>query len=500
MDSRLRGSDAFWLIRRNQPLNQRLCAFAGVTRRRGLGFLAVLAANLFLVFAVHAQTVPQSQEQVRLSFAPVVREAAPAVVNIYTQTVVRTQRVSPLFNDPFFRQFFGEGFPIPGIPEERVQNSLGSGVLVRADGVVVTNHHVVAGADQITVMLSDRREFSADLLGSDPRTDLAVLRLREAPNSLPTIPFGEAERLEVGDLVLAIGNPFGVGQTVTSGIVSALARTSVGITDFRSFIQTDAAINPGNSGGALVALDGTLVGINTAIFSQSGGSLGIGFAIPADMVEAVVASILETGRVVRPWLGLQGQPVESEIAASLGMDRPGGVLINGVAANGPAARAGLRVGDLVVAVNGRTVFDDQELRYRLATLRPGQRATFRILRNRQQQDVEVALVPPPEDPPRQETTLSGQNPLTGTVVANLNPALAEDLGLGHHEGAVVVLEVPARSYAARIGVQRGDFILGVNGRETGSVQALVAALGSQPQPRWDVTVQRGERVMTFRVN
>ncbi|MDA0240497.1 MAG: trypsin-like peptidase domain-containing protein, partial [Proteobacteria bacterium] len=308
--------------------------------------------------------IPSSQSDIQLSFAPLVKRVAPAVVNIFTTKTVTARRVSPLFDDPFFRRFFGENFAGPR--RQRKENSLGSGVIVRPDGMIITNHHVIQGADEITVILADRREFKAVIVGSDERTDLAVLRIDTGGRSLPHLTFRDSDDLEVGDLVLAIGNPFGVGQTVTSGIVSALARTQVGINDLNFFIQTDAAINPGNSGGALVTMDGKLVGVNSAIYSRSGGSIGIGFAIPANMVQTVMTG-LTGGQLVRPWLGGAGQAVTSDIANSIGLDRPVGVLINSLYPNGPATRAGLAIGDVVLAVNDREVNDPEALRFRIAS-------------------------------------------------------------------------------------------------------------------------------------
>lgn len=441
--------------------------------------------------------VPQSQSEVRLSFAPVVKMAAPAVVNIYTSRVVQARRrMSPLFNDPFFRRFFD----VPNLPqvEEQVQNALGSGVIVQANGIIVTNNHVIEGADEIRVVLHDRREYAADVLGVDERTDLAVLRLRDAPEDLPVLAFGRADELEVGDLVLAIGNPFGVGQTVTSGIVSALARNTMGVADFRSFIQTDAAVNPGNSGGALVTMDGAVVGINTAIYSRDGANVGIGFAIPAELVQAVVAGLVDGGKVVRSWLGANGQAVGPDIAASLGMDRPGGVLVNHITAGAPAERAGLKVGDVVVAVEGRDVVDLQGLRYRVATLPVGTTATMTVVRNGVVKDLEVALEPPPELPPRKETELSGRHPLAGTRIANLNPALAEERGTVYLPDSVIVTAVAREGYAARIGVQPGDIIRAVNGTEVSSVADVPPLLTGQ-RPGWLIAVQRGDKVLNFRI-
>ncbi|HKF70352.1 MAG TPA: trypsin-like peptidase domain-containing protein, partial [Stellaceae bacterium] len=313
--------------------------------KKALIWLTVAAACLGPAVA---QTAPRSREAIRLSFAPIVKQAAPAVVNVFSRRVVRTS-ASPFADDPFFRRFFGNRSPF-GLPQERVQNSLGSGVIIDPDGLIVTNHHVIQEAQEITVVLSDRREFEAKVLRSDERTDLAVLKIDQKGERLPTLELGDSDALQVGDLVLAIGNPFGVGQTVTSGIVSGLARTAIGISDFRSFIQTDAAINPGNSGGALVDVDGKLVGINTAIYSRSGGSIGIGFAIPTSMVRAVVEGA-KTGKLIaRAWLGATGQPVTAEIAQAAGLDRPRGALVKEVVAESPAAQAGIRPGDVIVAI------------------------------------------------------------------------------------------------------------------------------------------------------
>src|SRR5215469_265713 len=301
--------------------------------KKALIWLTVAAACLGPAVA---QTAPRSREAIRLSFAPIVKQAAPAVVNVFSRRVVRTS-ASPFADDPFFRRFFGDRSPF-GIPQERVQNSLGSGVVIDPDGIIVTNHHVIQEGQEITVVLSDRREFEAKVLRSDERTDLAVLKIDPKGERLPTLEIGDSDALQVGDLVLAIGNPFGVGQTVTSGIVSAVARTNIGISDYRFFIQTDAAINPGNSGGALVSMDGRLVGINTAIFARDGGgSIGIGFAIPANMVRSVIAN-LNGDKIVRPWFGASGQNVTADIANSLGLPHPTGVLLADVYPGSPAER------------------------------------------------------------------------------------------------------------------------------------------------------------------
>ncbi|MEW5726598.1 MAG: DegQ family serine endoprotease [Pseudomonadota bacterium] len=433
-----------------------------------------------------AEQVPSSREQISLTYAPVVRGAAPAVVNIYTKRIVKT--ASPLLADPFFRRFFGDMVP-QGLTQDRVQRSLGSGVIVSADGTVITNHHVIKDADEVTVVLSDRREFEADVLGSDERSDLAVLKLDAKGQTLPVLPFGDSDTLEVGDLVLAIGNPFGVGQTVTSGIVSALARTNVGITDYRSFIQTDAAINPGNSGGALVDMQGRLIGINTAIYSKDGGSNGIGFAIPTALVKAVLSGIKTAGKVVRPWLGARGQPVTSDLAHALNLPRPVGVLIDSVHRDGPAAKGGLRPGDVVVAVQGREVDDPEAMRFRLATLPIGSDALFTVLRDGKEAQVAVRLIPPPEIPPRDLTEIAGSNPFAGALVANLNPALAEEIGMDTGASGVVVLRIRRGSIAHRLRFQPGDIILKVNDRPVESVKDAKRALSAEARV-WRVTIVR----------
>jgi serine protease Do len=454
---------------------------------------AALLALLALPVQAQTQTVPTSKEQVRLTFAPVARQVAPAVVNIYTKRVVH-QAASPMFSDPIFRRFFGE---IPGQTRDRVQSSLGSGVLIGNDGTVVTNHHVIKDADEVTVVLSDRREFEARIVGSDERSDLAVVKI-EAVTKGETFPFltlGDSDRIEVGDIVLAIGNPFGVGQTVTQGIISALARTNVGVSDFRSFIQTDAAINPGNSGGALVDMDGKLIGINTAIYSKDGGSNGIGFAIPTALVRNVVGAITQGKKVVRPWLGAGGQAVTSDLAQALKLPRPLGVLINNIYRDSPAARAGLQNGDVIVAVQGREVDDPEAMRFRLATLPIGGDAQLTVLRDGAVRQVNVRLIAPPEVPPRDQTDVGGRNPFSGTTIVNINPALAEEIGIDSGLTGVFVLGVRRGSLANRLGVLPGDRILRINEKPVSSVAEAVEQLRGE-RPRWSITINRNGETMT----
>ena len=462
-----------------------------------LALCLILVAGL-LALPARAQTppeTPQNREQIRLSFAPVVAEVAPAVVNIYTARIVEQRAAPGIFADPMFRRFFGDAFPMPGQTRQRVENALGSGVILRADGIVVTNHHVINNADQIRVVLTDRREFEADVLLSDERTDIAVLRLKGVSGGLPAARLGDPDSLLVGDLVLAIGNPFGVGQTVTSGIVSALARTEVGVGDFRSFIQTDAAINPGNSGGALVALDGSVVGINTAIFARGGGgSLGIGFAVPATMVASILDSAIEGRPLVRPWLGFAGRAVDQGLAEGLGLRFPRGVLVDQVADGGPAEDAGLRAGDVILSVAGREVNDAQELRFRFAVARIDTTLPVEVLRRGQVVTLAFPLRAPPEDPPRNATVLEGANPLAGAQVVNLSPAVLEELGLPFGRSGVMILAIARGSPAARYGFQGGDIVREVNGQAIERVRDLTAILGRQAAS-WRMGIERDGRLL-----
>ncbi len=455
----------------------------------------LMAVFVFLAFPVAAQdrAVPENKAQVQLSFAPLVKQIAPAVVNIYTKRVV-TQRVSPFFNDPFFEHFFGQSMG-SGIPRRRVENSLGSGVIIAADGLVVTNAHVAKDADEITVVLPDGREFEAEKALVDEPSDLALLRMKAVDEKLPYASLKPSETLEVGDLVLAIGNPFGVGQTVTSGIVSALARSSLNINDFNFFIQTDAAINPGNSGGALVAMDGGVIGINSAIYSRDGGSMGIGFAIPSEMVATVIAAEAagQSGDkgVVRPWLGITAQKVTSDIADSLDFNVPHGVLVAGLHEASPLRKAGLKVGDVVLRVNGRDVRDPAEMKFRMAMVSLGSEAEVVILRQGQEKHYKVRAIAPPDIPARDETLLDGAHVLQGATVANLNPAVAVELGM-KDEGGVVVMNVDRRAQAVRF-VAPGDLILEINGLEVKDVRALQKALSRSDPRGWQLVIERNGR-------
>ncbi len=442
--------------------------------------------------------IPASKIEVQLSYAPVVKQAAPAVVNIYTKRVVKTRNYSPFANDPFFQRFFGDR--LGGASRERIQRSLGSGVIVEGDGVIVTNHHVVEGADEITVALSDRREYDAEIILDDEKTDLAILRINTGGEKLPTLKFSDSDTIEVGDLVLAIGNPFGVGQTVTSGIVSALARTKVSGQDYQFFIQTDAAVNPGNSGGALIGMDGELIGINTAIFSRSGGSNGIGFAIPANMVRHVVSSAVMGGELVRPWFGGGGQAVTSDIAESLGFDRPGGILVDDIYPGGPADKAGLEQGDVILSIDGKLVSSPQALRYYTGLEIVGGTIPIEILRGEKRQTLKIPLEAAPEEPPRNITTLEADSIFYGIKLANLSPAYSQEIGTSIYERGVIVLAVP-RGVMRRTSVRNGDVFKSVNGEKVTVIKDIQEALYKDSR-NIDFTINRAGRQIecVIRVN
>jgi Do/DeqQ family serine protease len=429
-----------------------------------------------------AQDVPSSQEQITLSFAPVVKMAAPAVVNIYATKLVRDR--GPFAGDPFFEDFVGN---LEG--PSRLENSLGSGVIVGADGLVVSNYHVVDNATEIRVVLTDKREFQAEVVLADEDSDLAVLRLAGAED-LPALALRDSDTMEVGDLVLAIGNPYGVGQTVSSGIISATARAGLSIGSGRGlFLQTDAAINPGNSGGALVDMQGALVGINTAILSRGGGSNGIGFAIPSNLVARFVDQARAgESRFQRPWAGMTGQPVDAALADALGMARPEGMVVSELHPESPFARAGLRPGDVLLTMQGQPVGSPQEMIFHMSAAGIGATVQLRYLREEQEAEVEVTLIAPPDVPAAEPATVTANVALQGLTVARVNPRVAADFDLpATVEGvAVIALE----SYAARSGLQPGDVMRAINGLAVSSPQEVLAAAGLSSR-RWVIDVVRG---------
>ncbi len=456
--------------------------------------LATCAMQSFAGPAVaQRREIPPSREAVRYSFAPIVKRAAPAVVNIFVRG--RVQVRSP-FDDPFFRQFFGERF---NMPRERTQSSLGSGVIVSPDGVVVTNTHVIkiGGKAEIRLVLSDKREFDAKILLQDEKTDITVLRIVGGNGPFPFLQFDNSDDLEVGDQVLAIGNPFGVGQTVTSGIVSALARSEIGKSDQQVFIQTDAAINPGNSGGALVDMTGSLIGINTAIYSRSGGSHGIGFAIPSNLVRIWVDSAVTGRKIERPWLGARLDTVTRDIADALNLERATGAAVMRVHPASPAAAARLQPGDVIVGVDGVETADARAVNYRLTTIGVGKRASLDVIRDRRRIKLDLAVEPAPRPTKGDIRNLTGQHPLDGARVVNLYPPLADELGLEDTEG-VVIVEVSANSVAERLGFRPGDVIASVGDVGISSVEQLEPMLQGRRR-LWQMSVKRGGRLLQLQV-
>ena len=444
------------------------------------------------VFGASSAPIPVAREAVPVNlgnfangFSTVVKPALPAVVNIHSSKVVKAsaQGSSPFFNDPFFRQFFGDQFGQAQPRSEREQ-SLGSGVIVSADGTILTNNHVIDGASDIKVQLNDRREFHAKLVGTDPKTDIAVLKIDA--KDLPALPLGDSSKLQVGDIVFAIGDPFGIGETATMGIVSATGRGSLGIERYEDFIQTDAAINPGNSGGAMIDLHGNLVGINTAILSHgSGGNQGIGFAIPISMARNVMNQVLDHGKVVRGYLGVYPQDVTPVIAKAFNLNRNDGVLIGDVTAGGPASKAGLKKGDIVLALNGEPVNERNDLQLRISQLAPGTTVKLNVWRGGEAHDVTVTLGELPE-----KAELGGNAPgesssgtLEGVDVQNLTPEIAQQLNLPVGIHGVVVSSVDPSSQAAAAGLDRGQVIQEINRKPINNVdeyrQALAAA-GDKP--------------------
>lgn len=462
----------------------------------GIRVLQIFAAFCILIGAsafAQERIVPQSDQQMTLSFAPVVKKTSPAVVNIYTKRVVE-QRLSPFLADPMFERFFGD-LGARGLSRQQVESSLGSGVIVDGNGIIVTNAHVVKDAQEIMVVLSDRREYNARVSLVDEKSDLAILRVDTKGELLPSASLKPSEQMQVGDIVIAIGNPFGVGQTVTSGIVSALARSTLNINDFNFFIQTDAAINPGNSGGPLVAIDGGVVGINSAIFSRSGGSLGIGFAIPSEMVATVIAAEKAGNHsnkaITRTWIGVNGQQVTADIAESLGLNRPTGVLITSIHPESPLLKEGMHVGDVVAAINDREIHDTAEMKFRLATLPIGEEAKLNVLRKGKPMAFRVKAMAPPDSPPRDALTIDGANPLAGAKVANINPAVAVELNLPGDSQGVVVTDVTSGRTASRL-LQAGDIIAAINGADIQDVKGLRAELAaSERKSSFALVIDRG---------
>jgi len=419
------------------------------------------------------------------TFIAVSKTARDSVVNIASaRKVAQSQFHSPFFDDPFFRRFFGEEFERRfEPPKERKEQGLGSGVIVSPDGYIVTNNHVIEQAEEIRVLLADKRSFKAKLIGTDPKTDVAVVKI-EAVN-LPVLPWGDSGQLQVGEMVLAVGNPFGLNQTVTMGIISAVGRANMGIVDYEDFIQTDAAINPGNSGGALVNLKGELIGINTAIFTRSGGYMGIGFAIPSNMVKGVMTSLIKHGKVVRGWLGVSIQEMTQDLAKEFGAPDTRGALVADVLEDSPAAKAKLERGDIVVSFNGTSVNDPAHLRSLVAETPPGTTVMVTVLRNKEKKELKVTIAEQPKDlaraSGREPDSGRGEHALAGVTVE----PLPQDRGRGdapRAKSGVVVKDVEADSPAERAGLRPGDVIREINRKPVRSVQDF-DRLVSQLQPK-----------------
>ncbi|HKQ78616.1 MAG TPA: DegQ family serine endoprotease [Blastocatellia bacterium] len=419
-----------------------------------------------------------------ISYADVVNRVAPAVVTIRSARVVRAPRQLPFFDDPFFRDFFGDryrgGAPAP---RQQIQRGLGSGVVITKDGYILTNFHVVDGAEEIKIEMADNRAYDAKLIGDDPRSDLAVLKINA--NDLPMLTLGDSDRVRVGDVALAVGNPLGIGQTVTAGIISAKGRTT-GLSDgsFESFLQTDAPINQGNSGGALVATSGELIGINSQIVSPTGGNIGIGFAIPANMARSVAEQLIKTGKVRRGHLGVTIQPITSEMAANLGLKEARGVIVNNVEQGSPADRAGIKQGDVITVINGNQIEDANSLRNIIASAGPGAEVTIVVLRDGREQQVRAKLGELAAQTPGRPTGglqpegSSSDEERLGMVVTPMTAELAARLGLRRDAGGLVITDVSPSGPAADAGLQPGDVIEQVNRQAARSQEDLKSALSS----------------------
>ncbi len=424
-------------------------------------------------------------------FVGVAKSATPAIVNISATRTIKGPSgapMTPFFEDPFFRQFFGDEFRRQfEVPRERREQSLGSGVVVDSNGLIITNNHVVAKADEIKVLLGDKREFKGKVVGTDPKTDIAVVKVDA--KGLPAIAWGDSDALQVGEYVLAIGNPFGLNQTVTMGIVSAVGRADVGIAEYEDFIQTDAAINPGNSGGALVNVRGELIGINTAIFSQSGGYMGVGFAVPSNMAKSVMDNLVKTGKVTRGWLGISIQDVTPDLAKQFSLPEAKGALVTDILENSPAAKAGLLQGDVIVSYDGKPVENPGSLRNHVAQTGIGKKVKVGVVRDKKEKEFEITITEQPKDISRKGDEGSSVSPdeevstaLAGIEVRDLTPDLARRLGLTKADKGVVITRIEPGSTAADSGLREGDLVVELNRQAIKSVKdynRLASKMGKQ---------------------
>jgi serine protease Do len=445
---------------------------------------ALFLATIFLLsfafynlsdFQIYAETPKISQESIDFltktgqAMAEIAKAVKPAIVNIST---TRTEKImespfAPFFDDPFFRRFFGDRFRHPETPRERKTVSLGSGVIVSYDGYILTNNHVIKDADEIKVLLPDKREFTGKVIGTDPKTDIAVIKIDA--RDLLTIMWGDSDKLKVGEMVLAIGSPYGLDQTVTMGIVSAVGRANVGIADYEDFIQTDAAINPGNSGGALVNARGELVGINTAIFSRTGGYQGIGFAIPSNMAKIVMDSLITKGKVIRGWLGVSIQPITPELARQFNLKEEYGALVGDVIENSPAEKAGIMRGDVIIEYNGKKVYEPYNLRNTVANTPPGEVAELKVIRDGRTITIEITIGELPMEaqaiPPTEY-----KNVLRGVSVKDLSPSLYQQMNIPEKIRGVIVTDI-APETPAEGKLMQGDVIQEINRKAVASVES-----------------------------
>jgi serine protease Do len=445
--------------------------------------------SLFFVFFLSRMALAASADMFQGDWvADVAQKVIPSVVNISsTKTVVIEQ--SPFFSDPFFREFFGN------VPHERVQRALGSGVIITSEGYIITNNHVVGGADKVEVRLSDERVFTARIIGTDPKSDVAIVKIEA--KGLPTIPVGDTSKLRIGTFVLAVGNPFGLGQTVTMGIISALGRSGLGITDYENFIQTDAAINPGNSGGALINMKGELIGINTAILSQSGGNVGIGFAIPVDLAMSVKNSLIRYGKVVRGWLGVTAQDIDPKIAKTLNLGSTKGVLVSDVAKTSPASTAGIKRGDVLTAINGKPVISASSLRFAVSELIPGTPVKVTVFRDGKEWIIPVTIGDLAKATVAEDRFAVKDNRfLAGLTVSEITPTIRETLNLDPDMAGIVVLEVTRGTPAESTGIRPGDLILKINDKAIKDLSDFKKAVAALTSRKMSITIYRNGMIMS----
>ena len=454
-------------------------------------FILVLGVLVGLVLSSHLEIMNQLPAKSRISSksvdiltqlsdaqSEVAAVATPSVVNVSTTRTIKSREETPLdlFDDPFFRRFFGDQVPHPSVPKERKEQSLGSGVIVSEDGYIVTNNHVIEKAQEIKVLLSNKKDYKARLIGADPKTDIAIIKIEV--KGLTALPWGDSTTLKVGETVFAIGNPFGLNQTVTMGVISAVGRANVGIADYEDFIQTDAAINPGNSGGALINARGELIGVNTAILSRTGGYQGIGFAVPSSMAKQVMDSLLKYKKVVRGWLGVSIQEVTSDLADEFGVKDLKGALVSGVMKGSPAEKAGLKQGDVILHYNGKLVEDTGHLRNRVSQTPIGTTVKVKLFRAKKEVEVEVIIA---ELPQKQGETFSREeeseenneeenSALAGLFVRELTPDLARRFGFEENEKGVVVVKVESGGRLFEAGLRPGDILLQINQKNVASLE------------------------------